>query len=149
MADRIEYAQKGEDCEACAELGHTCPAYQVIDGRRLCLPCIDIEPCAFTKNNRVVYHNSKTGKVTPVKPPMNEGKLGELCACGCMKRLKPGSAWLYIRGHKQDKGGLPNENKVKSPAEMTVSQLMAKFDADIAELQSAKKLLAKYSGGLA
>jgi hypothetical protein len=142
---------EGTFCSQCLKEGYKCIAWDYDEKNVACCTFhIDREKCPHKNAPRVLVVNAET-VVDVEKKKMGKPEFGNMCACGCGNRLKASSRWQYIRGHKQDKGGLPNERlpaKVKSHSEMTISQLIAKFDAEIAELQRVKELLVKYSGGL-
>ena len=140
---------EGTFCTPCLKEGYKCIAWDYDEKNvACCMSHLDGEKCKHKNAPRVLLMNSKN-VIDVEKKNAAKPELGKLCACNCGQRMKPGSPWAYIRGHKRDAGGLPNERKAtkgNSHSEMTISQLIAKFDADIAELQRAKELLMKYAG---
>lgn len=140
---------EGTFCTFCLKEGYKCIAWDYNEQNVACCTFhLDREKCPHKNAPRTVVINHESVKEVE-KKAMSKPEQGKLCKCGCGERLRPGSTWLFIRGHKQDPGGLPNQRKLgKSSSELTVADLIAKFDSDIAELQRAKELLMKYAGEL-
>lgn len=55
------------------------------------------------------------------------------CACGCDGQLKPGTPWVYLRGHKtakQQGNNVPTPKKSKRAAEL-IDENRAALQADV------------------